>query len=236
MTDADPPRVRTPTWVRGVLFDLDDTLSDYASTRDAAVLQWTSAMAGWELDPDATVARWAALEVAWFARYASGELTILQQRAGRVRDFLPGAADWHEARAIEEFDRLRSIYEASWRPFPDARDALARALASGRAVGVLTNGETAYQTRKMRELGLADERVPLLASSDLPAAKPDARAFRAACERLGSAPDQTLMIGDNPLTDVAGGEAAGLLVCHLCRNAQPPASELWVRTLAEIDF
>ena len=100
MTDAGPPGFRTPTWVRGVLFDLDDTLSDYASTRDAAVLQWTSAMAGWELDPDATVARWAALEVAWFARYASGQLTILQQRAGRVRDFLPGAADWHEARAI----------------------------------------------------------------------------------------------------------------------------------------
>ena len=73
MTDADPPRVRTPTWVRGVLFDLDDTLSDYASTRDAAVLQWTSGMAGWELDPDATVARWAKLEVEWFARYASGE-------------------------------------------------------------------------------------------------------------------------------------------------------------------
>ena len=78
--------------------------------------------------------------------------------------------------------------------------------------------------------------MPLLASSDLPAAKPDARAFRAACERLGSAPDQTLMIGDNPLTDMAGGEAAGLLVCHLCRNAQSPASESWVRTLAEIDF
>lgn len=235
MTDA-PLRFRTPDWVRGVLFDLDDTLSDYASTRDAAVLQWTSGMAGWELDSAATVARWAKLEVEWFARYANGELTLLQQRAGRVRDFLPGAAGWHDARAIEEFDRLRSIYEASWRPFPDARDALQRALASGRPVGVLTNGEVSYQARKLRELGLADERILLLASSELPAAKPDVRAFIAACERLGAAPDQTLMIGDNPLTDVAGGVAAGLLVCHLCRNDQPPASETWVRTLAEIDF
>ncbi|NLH70810.1 MAG: HAD family hydrolase [Brooklawnia sp.] len=235
MTDA-PLRFRTPDWVRGVLFDLDDTLSDYASTRDAAVLQWTSGMAGWELDSAATVARWAKLEVEWFARYANGELTLLQQRAGRVRDFLPGAAGWHDTRAIAEFDRLRSIYEANWRPFPDARDALQRALASGRPVGVLTNGEVSYQARKLRELGLADERVLLLASSELPAAKPDVRAFIAACERLGAAPDQTLMIGDNPLTDVAGGVAAGLLVCHLCRNDQPPASETWVRTLAEIDF
>lgn len=32
LTDAGPPGFRTPTWVRGVLFDLDDTLSDYAST------------------------------------------------------------------------------------------------------------------------------------------------------------------------------------------------------------
>lgn len=136
-------------------------------------------MAGWELDPDATVARWAALEVAWFARYASGELTILQQRAGRVRDFCRVPPTGTEARAIEEFDRLgaASMRPAGDREFPDVPGTpwRARFLASGRPVGVLTNGETAYQTRKLRELGLADERVPLPASSDLPAAKPDAR-------------------------------------------------------------
>lgn len=220
----------------GVLFDLDDTLSDYAATRDAAVLVWTSRLPDWRLSPEETTRRWARLEDEWFARYTTGELSLTQQRAGRVRDFLPDAADWPDDKAIEAFDELRAIYEASWRPFPDARDALQRALASGRPVGILTNGETGYQTRKMHELGLADERLVMAATSDLPAAKPDVRAFHAACQKLGTAPERTLMIGDNPKTDVAGGLAAGLVVVQLCRNGEPPAGEHWVASLERISF
>lgn len=222
--------------IRGLLFDLDDTLSDYASTRDAAVLAWTAAMPDWTMSPAETTKRWAELEDAWFARYTLGEVDHSQQRIGRVRDFLPGAAEWSDAQALAAFDELRAIYEANWRPFPDARDALDRALASGRPVGILTNGETAYQSRKLTELGLAEDRLLLLATSDLPAAKPDRRAFDVACAALKTAPAQTLMIGDNPLTDIAGGRDAGLVVCHLCRGEAPPASEIWVRSLAEIAF
>ena len=225
-----------PAEIRGVLFDLDDTLSDYASTRDAAVLAWTGAMPGWQLSDAETTRRWAELEDAWFARYTRGELDLVGQRAGRVREFLPGAADWSDEQAMAGFDELRAIYESNWRPFPDAKDALDRALASGRPVGILTNGETAYQSRKMRELRLADERLIMLASSGLPAAKPDRRAFEAACAALGTAAGQTLMIGDNPTTDIAGGRAAGLVVCHLCRGEAQPASEIWVRSLTEIEF
>ncbi len=231
-----PGAFRVPDRVRGVLFDLDDTLSDYSSTRNAAVLEWTGNLPGWHLGPVETLARWQGLEDEWFDRYTRGEIDLLGQRAGRVRGFLPWASDWSIERAIEEFDQLRAIYEANWRPFPDARDALTRALGSGRPVGVLTNGETAYQTRKLRALGLADERLIMLASSDLPAAKPDVRAFEAACLRLGTTAGETLMIGDNPVTDVAGGRAAGLMVCHLCREAQTPQAEIWVASLAEIEF
>lgn len=230
------PRYQVPAEVAGVLFDLDDTLSDYATTRDAAVLAWTAGLPAWELPPDQTMVRWAELEDDWFARYTRGEVSLSQQRAARVRDFLPWAADWDDDRALAAFDELRAIYEDNWRPFPDARDALDRALASGRPVGVLTNGETAYQTRKMRELGLADERLVMLATSDLPAAKPEVLAFEAACARLGTQTSQTLMIGDNPKTDVAGGLAAGLVVCHLVRRGEPPASDIWVRSLTQISF
>lgn len=227
---------QVPTLIHGILFDLDDTLSDYASTRDAAVIEWTGRLPEWSLPPDQTAQRWAEIEVEWFARYSRGELSLLQQRAARVRNFLPGAADWDDQRALLAFDEIREIYESIWRPFDDAKDALDRALASGRRVGILTNGETDYQARKLAQLGLADQRVLLLASSGLPAAKPDLRAFWTACERLGTEPQQTLMIGDNPQTDVAGGLAAGLVVCHLCRNSEPPATDLWVTSLAEIEF
>jgi len=131
---------------------------------------------------------------------------------------------------------LLAIYESNWRLFPDAEAALQRALASGRRVGILTNGETDYQTRKMRGLGLLDERLVMLASGDLPAAKPDLRAFQAACARMSTSPQRALMIGDNPVTDIAGGSAANLTVCQLCRDGAPPVTEIWVRSLDEIGF
>jgi len=225
-----------PPGIAGVLFDLDDTLSDYASTRDAAVVEWTSGMSGWELAPRETAERWEQLEVTWFGRYTRGELDLTEQRAQRVREFLPGARDWPYDRAIAAFDELRAIYESSWRPFPDAKDALERAVDSGRHVGVLTNGETDYQSRKLESLGLADPRVRLFATGDLPAHKPDPRAFLAACQGLGVPPSETLMIGDNPVTDVAGGVAAGLVVVQLCRNGQEPVAPYHTASLAEVEF
>jgi 4-nitrophenyl phosphatase len=40
--------------------------------------------------------------------------------------------------------------------------------------------------------------------------KPSGRLFQRACQVLGATPDKAVMIGDNPLTDVAGATAAGM--------------------------
>jgi HAD superfamily hydrolase (TIGR01450 family) len=45
--------------------------------------------------------------------------------------------------------------------------------------------------------------------------KPEATLFRIGCERLGMAPAQCLMIGDNPLTDGAGASRAGIAFCQV---------------------
>ena len=42
--------------------------------------------------------------------------------------------------------------------------------------------------------------------------KPSAFAFQFALSELGATPGQTMMVGDNPHTDLAGGKAAGLQV------------------------
>jgi putative hydrolase of the HAD superfamily len=75
-------------------------------------------------------------------------------------------------------------------------------------VGVLTNGHHAMQARKLRMLGL--DGVPLFASSELVAPKPDARAYEAACTGLGVPMDRTVMVGDDITNDVQGALLAGL--------------------------
>jgi putative hydrolase of the HAD superfamily len=52
--------------------------------------------------------------------------------------------------------------------------------------------------------------VPLFASSELVAPKPDARAYEAACTGLGVPGDRTVMVGDDITNDVHGALLAGL--------------------------
>lgn len=73
------------------------------------------------------------------------------------------------------------------------------------------------QRSKVRATGLADLCGTVFASAELPAAKPDPRAYAAACAGLGVDPAQALMVGDNYDLDVVAARASGLDALHLDR-------------------
>lgn len=75
---------------------------------------------------------------------------------------------------------------------------------------MLTNGETEIQTAKLRTTGLLGAVDVVAASADLPAAKPDARAFTATAARLGVAVAEAVMVGDSVANDVRGALGAGM--------------------------
>ena len=198
-----------------VLFDLDDTLLDYSTARDAGVRAWVQEVDAARPAGDA-VRVWRELEEHHFRRYSAGEVSFDDQRRARLRGFWPHLSE----AADEELDHAFAAYfahtEAAWSPVPGAVEAV-RALALRMPVGVLTNGHTDLQARKLRVLGLAD--VPLFASSELPAPKPDVRAYEAACTEMGSAPLRTVMVGDDLTNDVEGAMLAGLRAVWFCRGA-----------------
>ena len=178
-------------------------------------------------------ARWVQLESTFYQRYQAGELTRQAQRRRRVHAFLPGLPAGEEA-ADAAFEDYWSEYEASWRAFDDAREALVEARARGLVVGILTNGHAEDQERKMHRTHLADLGVPLIASSQLPAAKPDARAFLAACDVLEVAPERCLMVGDSVENDVEGARGASLHAVLLDRGATSEPSEGRISSLREL--
>lgn len=79
-------------------------------------------------------------------------------------------------------------------------------------VVALTNGNA-----DLRRIGLARFFAGVVSAHELGCAKPDPRAFHAACEVAGSAPCDTLHIGDDPALDVEGARAAGLQSIWLLR-------------------
>ena len=71
----------------------------------------------------------------------------------------------------------------------------------------------------VKKLGLSPYLKGIFLSSELGAEKPNPLIFRKALALAGS-PSRAIMVGDNPLADIEGGEAAGMLTVLVHREGQ----------------
>lgn len=203
-----------------VLFDLDDTLVDQEGASRAALLGWLPEL-GLDLDDqDELVAAWGAIAEQAYGRYQRREITFAEQRRVRVREFL--GADATDDEADELFSGYLTRYEQAWTAFDDAVPALRRVRDAGLVVAVLTNGDSVHQRLKLDRTGLAEHLDVVVASDDLPAGKPDPRAYGATCEILGVAPGDVLMVGNDVEKDYQGPLDAGLAAVLLDRYDRYP--------------
>ncbi len=83
-------------------------------------------------------------------------------------------------------------------------------LAPRYTLHVITNGFDEIQSLKMKHAGLTRYFRCVTTSQNSGAKKPDVRIFTHALNRAGCGAGESLMIGDNCETDIAGGRAAGL--------------------------
>ena len=196
-----------------VLFDLDDTLIEDKSATHRAVSAWAEDLG--VTDPG-IVRLWADISARHHARYQRREATFVEQRRDRVRDLLDVDLGDDEADAL--FATYLKHYEAAWTAFADALPTLRRVRAAGLPVAILTNGEESQQRRKLDRLSLLPEVDLLVASSALPAGKPDPRAFEHTLRLLGIEPSAALMVGDSLPKDVLAAQAAGLQAVLLDRD------------------
>jgi putative hydrolase of the HAD superfamily len=118
--------------------------------------------------------------------------------------------------------------------YPDALPALER-LRAALPVASLTNGNADLQ-----RIGLHLHFAHHICARDVGVAKPDARIFLAAAERLGVAPENILHVGDDPEMDIAGARDAGLRTAWINRAGHPwpgalgAAPDLDLRDLAAL--
>lgn len=214
------------------LFDLDDTLVDQEGASRAALLDWLPEL-GLDLDdPEELVTAWGVIAQDAYERYQRREITFLEHRRVRVREFL--GADATDDEADELFSSYLSGYEARWTAFDDAGPALRRVRVAGLVVAVLTNGDAAHQRLKLDRAGLLDLVDVVVASDDLPAGKPDPRAYAGACEILGVSPGGVLMVGNDVEKDYQGPRDAGLDAVLLDRHGRYPEVVDRISTLDDV--
>ncbi|MFW5939020.1 MAG: HAD family hydrolase [Halolamina sp.] len=104
-------------------------------------------------------------------------------------------------------------------PAVGARDALDAFDDEDTALGVLTNGVTSVQRRKLESSGLFDRFDAYLPSYEVEAHKPDPTIFDAARDRLDA--DEYVYVGDSLEHDVRPARDAGFLAIHADTDAEP---------------
>ena len=208
--------------VKGVLFDIDDTLVDLEFAMTTALRNVSEHLlpgldqAGWE-----KFGRIFTHETTHFYdRYLAGELTFNEQRLLRGR-----AALGHFGVELsgEESHVWLSDYAllqpSLVRPFSDVGPILDALDAAGIPYGAVSNNVHDYQRVKLDSAGL--ERVSVLVGTDtVGVPKPDPAIYLEGVRRLGTDPAETLFVGDNRLLDADGATAAGLLGVWLNRTGE----------------
>ncbi|MDX6743914.1 HAD family hydrolase [Actinocorallia sp. A-T 12471] len=203
--------------VKAILWDIDDTLFDYAQAdTDAA----TRHLAAEGLPHDtAALTHWRTLTHTHYTRFTNGELTFTEQRRERVRAYLgPTTPD---AQADAWFDRYLTHFEQAWTAFPDA-DPTLTLLTHPLRHAILSNSTTPLQERKLTTIGLRHHFEFLACSHEIGHAKPAPEAFHHACATLDLPPHDVAYIGDLLHTDAHAAHNAGLHAIWIDRTPTPP--------------
>ncbi len=180
------------SWLRGGLAEAGITASEAEIARYALRLDEAGALPGGR-SPDPVPPE---LERLWRERDLDparhrAVYTALARRAG-----LP----WPRSLLDILYERHRT--PVAWTPYPDAAEVLTGLRERGVPVAVLSN--IGWDLRPvLREYGVAHLVDATVLSYEQGVQKPDPRIFRMACQALGVAPAQVLMVGDDGRADAA---------------------------------
>ena len=211
-----------PTGIRGILFDLWNTIACSESQPNPMALIAEafdlSARPDWR----------KVIERGMMTRRLLGireGLEALERETGRLL----------EPPAREALIRAWNVASGATRLFDDALPVL-RAARGRHRLGLISNTQS-FDVDFLRSRGVEPLLDVVCLSCDVGRLKPDPIFFATAVERLSLPPEAVLMVGDSVEDDVRGALEAGLSALHLDRAGGAPAvpgSAGSIRRLTEI--
>lgn len=223
---------------KAVIFDLDDTLCDYATAREARLRRAFTLSPQRDPQPQAAVDldRMIAESIQMHPHGADHFQALFARFGIADANAANAAADWYRK---NRFHGLR-LFPETEAVFSTVRNAVSGAHSkAARPIGIVTNGPTEVQHAKLELLGI-DRLVDfVLVSEEFGVAKPDPAIFHEALRLAGVGPEEAVFVGDSAEFDMAGAQAAGMPTVWVNRHQCPwtlpdPPPTRQIRTLAEL--
>jgi putative hydrolase of the HAD superfamily len=218
-----------------VIFDLDNTLVNFAATRDLAYADMAKLLHVEGIDADAYLSACTEVDRPLFRRFEQGDITRQEYRIQRF------AEPFVRLRLIARDDlvaRLNTLFMdcVNDRPllYDDVLPVLNALRARGVPTAILTNGPSDGQRRKLQATGLGAAVDHVAIGEELGVSKPSSAAFLAVVDRFSLSPGDALMVGDSPELDYDGALNAGLQARLLDREGQFAGTHR--RTITSLDL
>ena len=215
----------TPKWI---FFDLDDTLFDFSKASLISLHRlWdeTSEIRERFADLNDFLESYHVNNKHMWELHESGQITADFLKGERFRlTIAPERKDFEILKLSRDLnDRYLSHLGECNVPTEGAKEIL-QEFSPKCLIGILTNGFTEVQYRKIRTTGLDRYIQRMVISDEIGIQKPDSRLFRHAEQATGASPESTIMIGDNPDNDIQGALNAGWNAIYFNRKQKPFAS------------
>lgn len=188
--------------IRGLIFDLDNTLTDFMRMKEVSIDAAIEGMIDAGLAMSREEAKRRIYEI-----YAREGIEYQQVFDQFLRETL-GEIDYKmHAAAIVAYRRAR---EASLILYPHVKHTLIQLMKRGLRLAVLSDAPRTQAWLRLCTLGLHHMFDEVLAFEDTGTLKPSGEPFRAVLGRMGLAPSEVLMIGDWPERDMVGASKVGI--------------------------
>lgn len=245
--------MNTPLPYTDLFIDFDDTLYD---THGNAIIALEEIFGIFHLEayfehPETFYKAYWDTNVELWRQYAHGEIERDYLIVERFRRPLSAGEHWPE-HLLEEVDGRIMVSEAFCLEVSDrfldccatkpgvvdgAHELMHYLRQRGYRLHMASNGFHEVQYKKLKASNLHGCFDTVILSEDAGANKPSEQFFKYALTQTHANPHTTLMIGDNPDTDIRGAHDAGLKTLFFNRHANHPGitpCDYEVTTLAEI--
>ena len=208
--------------IRFVLMDLDDTILDFHRAEAAAVSRTFERMG---IEPSTElVQRYSEINAAHWRMLERGEITRPQVLIGRFRQL------FSEIGADCDPEKTQQIYEAHLSRghyFIPGAEQLLRDLHGEYLLYLVSNGNAVVQEGRLKSAGIAPFFEDIFISEEVGADKPSREYFDRCFAKIPEfQPEQAILIGDSPTSDILGGIHAGVKTCWFNPDHRPPHPDI----------